>query len=264
MATFDASSLDKWKKQFRDELKKELLEEIYKELNLEEKFSKKRNATASQKTRARQTIAKTEPVRITDTVIISIKPILKLTSHALKYANRKVPRPKWVEVIGLLAGKLDATGAILTVEDAFPIGHGNSIYAEIKDYTNYLRVYNIVKKRNLFICGWYHSHPTYGLFISQEDFDTQIRYQQMWQKSIALVIDPSIIDGSRWGFAIFRGDLRAHRWFSVPFALKEPINAQVLPSLLNFVWPIIEGKTNYLAFEENSEADATPANDSDT
>lgn len=254
VATFDAPSFDAWKKQFRDELKKELLAEIYKELNLEEKRSKEENVERPKKIRTKQIMAQTEPVHSNETVIISIKPILKIASHALKYANRRIPQSKWVEVIGLLAGKLDPSGTILTVEDAFPIGHGDAIYAEIKDYKNYVRVFNAVKKRSLFICGWYHSHPTYGLFISQEDFGTQVRYQQMWDKSIALVIDPSEIDGSRWGFGIFRGDLRARRWFSIPYALKEPIDSRVLPSLLNFIWPIIDGKTSYFAFEEGSKS----------
>src|SRR5271157_3040935 len=65
-----------------------------------------------------------------------------------------------------------------------------------------------------------------------------------------LVIDPYLIDGKSLGFDVFRGDLRARKWYSIPHSLKEPIDARALPSLLEFINPVIEGKDVYLEYDE--------------
>ena len=44
-----------------------------------------------------------EPVRVK----IHLKAYLKLALHAIKYANPKIKRKKWVEVIGLLVGNIE-------------------------------------------------------------------------------------------------------------------------------------------------------------
>ncbi|HME51156.1 MAG TPA: hypothetical protein VKM55_02975 [Candidatus Lokiarchaeia archaeon] len=246
----DPDDIEAWKKQIRDELKKEVLAEIYKELKLEEKGSVKPRSVPNKDAHANATPEPVELIPTEEQVIISIKTILKIASHALKYANSHISQSKWVEVIGLLAGKLGKNESVLHVEDAYPMGHGDAIYAEIKDYKNFVRAFTDIKQKGLFICGWYHSHPSYGLFISQEDFGTQSRYQRLWKRSIALVIDPYLIDGKSLGFDVFRGDLRARKWYSIPHSLKEPIDARALPSLLEFINPVIEGKDVYLEYDE--------------
>jgi proteasome lid subunit RPN8/RPN11 len=246
----DSDDLDAWKKQLRDELKKELLAEIFKELKLEEKDTSSTDEISIEEAHAQATPVKTAPLRSGERMLVSVKSVLKIASHALKYANERIPRQHWVEVIGLLAGQLSDDESVLNIEDAYPMGHGDAIYAEIKDYKNYVRAFNDIKKKGYFICGWYHSHPSYGLFISQEDFGTQSRYQRLWNRSIALVVDPYMIDGKSLGFDIFQADLKAKKWFTVPFDLKEPIDPRVLPSLLDLLSPIIEGKEVYLEYDE--------------
>ncbi|TFF87951.1 MAG: hypothetical protein EU549_03865, partial [Promethearchaeota archaeon] len=179
---------------------------------------------------------------------VATRTILKISSHALKYANKNIPKGDWVEVIGLLAGKMDHK--TLIIEDAYPMGHGNAIHTEIKDYKNYVKAFNDIKRNQFFICGWYHSHPTYGLFMSDEDISTQYRYQRLWKHSVALVIDPYKIDGTSFGFEIFRADLAKRKWYKIPFEFKDPINKQILPDLLEFVNPIIDGKALFLEYDE--------------
>ncbi|MEM3096678.1 MAG: Mov34/MPN/PAD-1 family protein [Nitrososphaerota archaeon] len=43
----------------------------------------------------------------------------------------------------------------------------------------------------LYIVGWYHSHPGLDVFLSPTDIDTQRRYQLLYPKAVALVIDPA-------------------------------------------------------------------------
>ena len=257
------------KKRIKEKIKKELLEEIYSELKLEEdviteeitsllsqKAKKSHNNPSNsiksepkEKIKSNQGISK--EIKDDKTVSISIKAILKIASHALKYANPKIRQDKWVEVIGLLAGKQFDYGPKLHIEDAYPMGHGTAIYAEIKDYKNFVRAFNDIKDQNLFICGWYHSHPSYGTWMSEEDIGTQARYQKLWDKAIALVVDPYQIDGTSLGFDIFRANLRTKKWFSIPFSVEGSLDVKLLPEILNFMNPIIEGKAAYLEYDED-------------
>ncbi|MFX0034676.1 MAG: hypothetical protein ACFE9I_03420 [Candidatus Hermodarchaeota archaeon] len=256
------------KKKIKDVIKKELLEEIYEELKMEEKelvdeissmISKKDPETQTIKhstTPANsQSIKEEQKIifedKIEKEVYISVKAILKVASHALKYANSKIPKKSWVEVIGLLAGKLDNKNGILHIEDYYPMGHGTAVYAEIKDYRNYARAFRDIKKQQLFICGWAHSHPSYGCFMSNEDIGTQARYQKLWDKAVALVIDPYLIDGTSAGFEIYRADLASKTWYPLVYGIKGSLDIRMLPEILNFMNPIIEGKPVYLEYDEN-------------
>ena len=196
-----------------------------------------------------KTVAKNDKPQ--EKIQITVKAILKIASHSLKHANSRIRREDWVEVIGLLAGKYDDKNGVLHVEDAYAMGSGTAVYAEIKDYKNYVRAFRDIKKNKLFICGWYHSHPSYGCFMSREDLGTQARYQKLWDKSIALVIDPYRIDGSSLGFEIYRANFKTRKWFSVPFNVKGAIDIRMLPEILDFLGPVIEGRgPAYLEYDE--------------
>jgi proteasome lid subunit RPN8/RPN11 len=254
------------KQKIKEKIKQELLEEIYNELQLEEELQEELtyeliDTQPMEHTRINikenlepipmepiKTVANNDKLR--EEIQITVKSILKIASHSLKYANSKIRREDWVEVIGLLAGKYDEANGVLHVEDAYPMGHGTAVYAEIKDYKNYVRAFRDIKKNKLFICGWYHSHPSYGCFMSREDLGTQARYQKLWDKSIALVIDPYRIDGRSLGFEIYRANFKTKKWFSIPFDIKGNLDVGMLPEILEFMNPIIEGKPAYLEYDE--------------
>ncbi|MBY9005016.1 MAG: hypothetical protein KGD73_13650, partial [Candidatus Lokiarchaeota archaeon] len=174
---------DAIKQKIKEKIKKELLEEVYTELQLEELQeeltdeilgAKLLDHSEGIKTKLEPipmepviTVAKGTKIDKTEAKIkITVKAILKISSHSLKYANSKIRKENWVEVIGLLAGRYDK--GILYLEDAYPMGHGTAVYAEIKDYNNFMRAYEDIVKNKQFICGWYHSHPSYGCFMSRE------------------------------------------------------------------------------------------------
>ncbi|NHI93397.1 MAG: hypothetical protein EAX96_13000 [Candidatus Lokiarchaeota archaeon] len=242
----DIESFKNMKDKIKEELKKEILEEIYNELKAEELQEEPIPELIPEH---KEIAVPAEPIEIKEKISITIKAVLKIASHALKYANKNIPKSDWVEVIGLLAGK--TKGSNLIIDDAYPMGHGTAIYAEIKDYRNFTRAFNDIRSKNLFICGWYHSHPSYGLFMSNEDFGTQVRYQKLWDRSIALVIDPYKIDGKTLGFDIFRANLSTKKWFSLPFIVEGLIEPAALPHLLEFINPIIDGKAVYLEYDED-------------
>jgi proteasome lid subunit RPN8/RPN11 len=255
------------KRKIKEKIKQELLDEICEELKLEEdELTEEITSMLKKKPSEKQIIkltkiptAKIVENKIVETereeelqkeIYISVKAILKIASHALKYANSKIPKDKWVEVIGLLAGKIDNNN-IIHIEDSYPMGHGTAVYAEIKDYKNYVRAFKDIKKQRYFICGWYHSHPSYGCFMSNEDMGTQARYQKLWDKAVALVIDPYQIDGKSAGFEIYKADIKSNTWYPLIYGIKGSLDVRMLPEVLKFINPITEGKAVYLEYDED-------------
>lgn len=248
----------KIKEQLKRELKEELLEEIYQELLEEnEQLPQDMSNSIRGKMDGRKIPKKAEMVEApngTSKIKVSIKALLKITTHALKYANRKIPKENWVEVIGLLAGKLNKKKGLI-IENAYPIGHGNAIHVQMNEERNkktgYLKAYEESRRSKLFICGWYHSHPSYGCFMSDEDLYTQSEYQKHWERAVAVVVDPYEIDGTSYGLKVFRANLKTGKWYSLPFELKESLSVSVLPKLLEFINPIVDGEALFLEYDED-------------
>jgi len=192
-------------------------------------------------------------------VKINLKAYIRMALHSLKYANPKVPQSKWVEVIGLLTGHIenkDTPLACLVISDAFPIGHGTNVNAQIQNPQSMVRVFNETSKKNQIILGWYHSHPSYGAFMSSTDFHTQVRYQRLGSKGsqltapVALVIDPTRISNKSYGFKIFRLKKDMKSWEEPTFeVLNCPL--QGLPELISTLLPLSEGKAMFLEYDHD-------------
>jgi proteasome lid subunit RPN8/RPN11 len=48
------------------------------------------------------------------------------------------------------------------------------------------------------IVGWYHSHPDQGLFLSQTDLETHMRFYQFSSYAVSLVADPKSREFGVW------------------------------------------------------------------
>ena len=199
--------------------------------------------------------AESDPIRVK----IQLKAYIRLALHALKYAHPKIPRTNWVEVIGLLTGYTENTDTPLTclvVTDAFPIGHGTDITAQINNPQSMVKVYKESSKKNQIILGWYHSHPSYGAFMSETDYQTQVRYQRLssnaspFTSPIALVIDPTRISNRSYGFKIFRLKEDLSTWEYPRFeVLNCPLES--LPDLIDTLLPLSEGKAMFLEYDHD-------------
>ncbi|MFX1511426.1 MAG: Mov34/MPN/PAD-1 family protein [Promethearchaeota archaeon] len=197
-----------------------------------------------------------EPIRVK----IHIKAYLKLALHAIKYANSKIKRKKWVEVIGILVGNIenkDTPLARIVVTDAYPVGHGTRINAQIQNPQSLVRVYQS-KKPGTQIVGWYHSHPSYGYFMSNTDYQTQVRYQRLARTSsqitapIALVIDPTKISSRSYGFKIYRLKENLKDWEEPSFeVLNCPVDS--VPGILEATIPLAEGKAMFLEYDYETD-----------
>ena len=96
-----------------------------------------------------------------------------------------------VEVAGLMIGK--EGGGVIEVWDAVTgpqVGTAGFVHL---DELFMAKVADALHSANigLYIVGWYHSHPGLNVFMSAVDVRTQLAYQSIYPKSVALVIDPS-------------------------------------------------------------------------
>ena len=104
-----------------------------------------------------------------------------------------------------------------------------------------------------YICGWYHSHPGYGCWLSGIDVMTQQNYQKIQDPSVAIVIDPkrTIAAGKveigcfkqQTGSAIIPGEkfeefgLHAHKYYKLDHTFfKSGLDTTLLERLWNEYW----------------------------
>ncbi|MHA1265280.1 MAG: tetratricopeptide repeat protein [Candidatus Helarchaeota archaeon] len=139
-------------------------------------------------------------------VLLTIKIYQDLLLFGLAYANQKLPRAEWKEVMGLLVGKLKKENVIIS--EVVPMTHGSEVEVEFKNehYIKTAMIDSRAAERNEFIVGWYHTHPGLGLFLSPTDVINQLGYQSSNPKAIAIVFDFTQLTPLHPGFSIFRLD----------------------------------------------------------
>jgi proteasome lid subunit RPN8/RPN11 len=121
------------------------------------------------------------------------------------------------EVIGLLGGKETKSQEILVSKLLF-VNNGNTVSVAFSE--DDFAVFERVLGKNTYCVGWWHSHPGYGLFLSQTDISTHIySFQIHNMSSIALVIEPTIIN--RNGRAAFKCYQVIGEQGKIPFTYKE-------------------------------------------
>lgn len=176
---------------------------------------------------------------------------LKIALHAKKYANKDIKAKKWVEVIGLLTGYVINENTPLeqiVVTDAWPVGHGDAVSVSIMETKSFTDIITKISGTRTYIVGWYHSHPSYGNFLSIDDYETQARYQGLWNKSIAIVVDPTQISTSDYGYSVFRNtsqvpSAQLRQSYTELSTEVEGMNPDAAFGILNLVQPALKGKS---------------------
>lgn len=102
-------------------------------------------------------------------IYISSLALLKM----LKHARAGVP----LEVMGLLIGEVIDDYAIKVVDVFAMPQSGTSVSVESVDPVYQQDMLDMLKQtqRSEVVVGWYHSHPSFGCWLSSVDINTQVR-----------------------------------------------------------------------------------------
>jgi proteasome lid subunit RPN8/RPN11 len=115
---------------------------------------------------------------------------INIASVVLDRISVDVRRP--YERIGLLIGSFLDDG--LWVNEIVVGGDGDSETSCVLSADKLAKVADDIVKGRLDgrIVGWYHSHPGYGIFMSETDLTTHGKLLQFSPFVVALVVDPEI------------------------------------------------------------------------
>jgi 26S proteasome regulatory subunit N11 len=121
---------------------------------------------------------------------------INIASLVLDRISADVRRP--YERIGLLIGSFLSDG--LWVNDIVIGGENDSETSCVLPPDKLARVADDIVKGKIQgrIVGWYHSHPGYGIFMSETDMNTHSKLLQFSPFVIALVADPEINQFGIW------------------------------------------------------------------
>jgi 26S proteasome regulatory subunit N11 len=121
---------------------------------------------------------------------------INIASIVLDRISTDVRRP--YERIGLLIGSFLEDG--LWVNEIVVGGDGDSETSCVLSASKLAKVADDIVKGRLDgrIVGWYHSHPGYGIFMSETDLTTHGKLLQFSPFVIALVVDPEINEFGIW------------------------------------------------------------------
>ena len=142
-------------------------------------------------------------------VKISEEAYKQMFQYVLEYANPDRPYRQWREVIGWLIGRVD--GESVEVLKAIPMTSGSSIFVQMTDYSIIPKIAEEAEKINAVIVGWFHSHPSFGFFLSSVDIRTQRNQQSLFENAIALVCDPTKITSIEPGIHGYQVDMSDNR-----------------------------------------------------
>ncbi|PXF44177.1 26S proteasome non-ATPase regulatory subunit 14-like [Gracilariopsis chorda] len=119
-----------------------------------------------------------------ETVYISSLALLKM----LKHGRAGVP----MEVMGLMLGEF-VDDYTVKVVDVFAMPQsGTGVSVEAVDPVFQTKMLDMLKQtgRPEVVVGWYHSHPSFGCWLSGVDINTQQSFEQLNSRAVAVVIDP--------------------------------------------------------------------------
>ncbi|KAE8802227.1 26S proteasome non-ATPase regulatory subunit 14 [Hordeum vulgare] len=110
--------------------------------------------------------------------------LLKMLTHA----RAGVP----MEVMGLMLGEF-VDEYTVTVVDVFAMPQsGTGVSVEAIDDAFQTGMMGMLRQtgRPEMVVGWYHSHPGFGCWLSATDIQTQLSFEQLNPRAVAVVLDP--------------------------------------------------------------------------
>ncbi|MHA1723494.1 MAG: Mov34/MPN/PAD-1 family protein [Promethearchaeota archaeon] len=134
------------------------------------------------------------------TVIIPKEVYFTIVAACVRFANKKIPRERWLEECGIFIGKNveKKKDQDVVITAAYPIMHetydpkavvDRYVWSD-EDYISTTMIEDEAFARNEFILGWWHSHPGFKVMLSGfGDRKTTLSYQSLNPLAIALVFN---------------------------------------------------------------------------
>jgi 26S proteasome regulatory subunit N11 len=106
----------------------------------------------------------------------------------LKHGRAGVP----MEVMGLMLGEFVDEYTVRVVDVFAMPQSGTGVSVEAVDPVFQAKMLDMLKQTNRteMVCGWYHSHPGFGCWLSGVDVNTQQSFEQLNKRAVAVVVDP--------------------------------------------------------------------------
>ena len=138
-------------------------------------------------------------------IFITKEALRNMISHVLRFGHKAIEKSK--EVMGICIGNYDQNEDKVIIVNAVPVTHGGTVEVGF-DREDYELFSNLGKQYSGETIGYYHSHPSWGLYLSESDK----RILQYFQNERApygfgIVFDHTLMskDGNL-GFEIYRLD----------------------------------------------------------
>ncbi|NHK32156.1 MAG: hypothetical protein FK730_12435 [Asgard group archaeon] len=154
-------------------------------------------------------------------VIVTEEAYRQMFQYVIEFANPNRSYRQWREVIGWLIGTIE--GETATVIKAIPMSSGSSIFVQMEDYSIIPKIAEEAERLNAVIVGWFHSHPSFGFFLSSVDIRTQHYQQSLFENAIALVCDPTkinSIEAGVHGYQVFMDYNRGREYRELDISVK--------------------------------------------
>ncbi len=138
-------------------------------------------------------------------IFITKEALRNMISHVLRFGHKAIEKSK--EVMGICIGNYDPNEDKVIMENAVPVTHGGTVEVGF-DREDYELFSNLGKQYSGEIIGYYHSHPSWGLYLSESD-KRNLQYFQNEKApyGFGIVFDHTLMskDGNL-GFEIYRLD----------------------------------------------------------
>lgn len=159
-----------------------------------------------------------------------------MVTHVLRFGSDALE--KSIEVMGICVGKYDSIEDQITIENAIPITHGDKVEIGF-DKDMYELFTQIVKKYSSNLIGYYHSHPSWGLYLSESDLKNLQYFQdEKFPNGFGIVFDHTLMGkDENFGFEIFRlGDYsKPEKYHTVPFEMEIPTTLEYFKWVQKFM-----------------------------
>lgn len=106
----------------------------------------------------------------------------------LRHGRAGVP----MEVMGLMLGEFIDDYTVRVVDVFAMPQSGTGVSVEAVDPVFQTKMLDMLKQsgRPEMVVGWYHSHPGFGCWLSSVDVNTQMSFEALNKRAVAVVVDP--------------------------------------------------------------------------